>query len=589
MADCNFRSPICVLLAHVDHGKTSILDKIRGSAIARGEAGGITQAIGASIIPMDTIQKMCGDMLKSLNMKFTLPGMLFIDSPGHEAFSNLRKRGGNLADIAILVVDVNEGLKPQTIESLEILKQYKTPFVVALNKIDMISGWHKGKGLVLKNINSQDQRVQNDFETKLYNIVGKLSELGFNSDRFDRVDDFTKQIAIVPTSAATGEGISELIMMITGLAQKYLENCLKCDISGQAKGTILEVKESKGLGKTMDLILYDGTLHVNDQIVIGTTGEPLVTKIRALFQPHDLNEMRDKKAKFKSVKHVCAATGVKLAAPGIDNIIAGMPVLSVGNRPIEEVMNQLQSEIDEVIIETGKSGIIIKADTLGSLEALSKILKDKDVPIRKAQVGNISKKDIIDAQSTAETDRLHAVILGFNVEEEHGLGKTDVDIITNSVIYKILEDYEKTIEKRKAMLVDEELSKHTRPAKFQILNGYIFRQSNPAVVGCEIMEGKVKVGMRVMKNDGKTLTRIKSIQLEKESMTEVGTGKKVAISMEKVTVGRQIFEDDIIYSAIPADDFRVLKKNIKHLSKQEVALLKEIAEIKRKNNPVWGV
>ena len=217
------RQPIVTVVGHVDHGKTSILDKIRGSAIQAGEAGGITQAIGASIIPLHTIQKITGELLEKMNMKFNIPGILFIDTPGHASFTSLRKRGGNLADIAILVVDITEGLKPQTIESIEILKQFKTPFIIAANKIDLISGWVTKEGPLAASLNSQPDSVRNLVDTKLYNLVGKIAEHGFNADRFDRVDDFTKNIAIVPTSAKTGEGIPELLMIMSGLAQKFLE------------------------------------------------------------------------------------------------------------------------------------------------------------------------------------------------------------------------------------------------------------------------------------------------------------------------------------------------------------------------------
>ena len=263
------RSPICTVAGHVDHGKTSVLVKIRGTAIVETEAGRITQAIGASIVPLTTIRKICGPLLERLNIKFTIPGLLFIDTPGHAAFTNLRKRGGNLADIAIVVIDINEGIKPQTTEVIDILKQYKTPFVVALNKIDLISGWQSNKTLLLENVSKQSATIQQLLDKKLYELVGRLSTFGLNSERFDRVDDYTKQIAIIPLSAKTGEGMPELLMVITGLAQKYLEKKLDIDIKRFAKGTILEVKETKGLGITLDVIVYDGTLKRNDLIVIG--------------------------------------------------------------------------------------------------------------------------------------------------------------------------------------------------------------------------------------------------------------------------------------------------------------------------------
>ncbi len=265
----DIRSLICTTLGHVDHGKSSILDSIRGTAVVNGEAGAITQAIGASIIPLETIRGICGDLLGKLGMELTIPGLLFIDTPGHEAFASLRKRGGNLADIAIVVIDINDGFKPQTIESLELLKASKTPFIIAANKIDLINGWQTQEGTLLEKVEKQSEGVRKQLDEKLYTLVGSLAEHGFNGDRFDRVSDFTNQIGIVPVSAHTKDGMSELLMVITGLAQKFLEKGLEFTKDGPAKGSIMEVKEVKGIGKALDVIIYDGTLRKGDEIVIG--------------------------------------------------------------------------------------------------------------------------------------------------------------------------------------------------------------------------------------------------------------------------------------------------------------------------------
>ncbi len=581
------RSPLCVVLAHVDHGKTSILDKIRGSAITKGEAGGITQAIGASIIPLETIKKICGKLLESLKMKFSIPGLLFIDTPGHMAFTSLRKRGGNLADIAILVIDINEGIKPQTIESIEILKQYKTPFVVAANKIDLISGWQSSDKQLLDSIKQQSQNIQQLLDKRIYELVGKLSELGFDSERFDRVDDFTKRIAIIPTSAKTGEGIPELLMVLTGLAQKFLEQNLKCDVKGDAKGTILEVKEEKGLGKSIDAIIYDGSLKRNDTIVIGTLTEPILTKVKGLFEPLPLKEMRDKKSKFKPVKEVNAATGVKISATDIDDVLAGMPIQSCSKGDVEKIKKEIKAEVEEVLLKIDREGIVIKADTLGSLEALHKLLKEKDVMVKKASIGNITKKDISDAEANYEKDPLQAVVLGFNVLAD--IEAKNVKIISNNVIYKLIEELEKWQVEEKRRLEARELEELVMPCKFQIMKGYVFRQNNPAVVGVDVLGGIMKVGIPLMKDDGKKITEVKSMQMEQENIEEAEKGKQVAVSMEGVTVGRQINEGDILYSSTPEKDFRKLKELKKYLTEEEKQILKEIAQIKRKNNAVWGV
>jgi len=587
MADT--RRLICTTLGHVDHGKSSILDNIRGSAIVKSEAGAITQAIGASIIPLEVIKRICGNLLQSMKIKITIPGLLFIDTPGHAAFTNLRRRGGNLADIAILVVDINEGLKPQTIECIDILKNYKTPFVIAANKIDLISGWQIINGFLLEKIKQQPQKVQELLDKKLYELVGKLAELGFDSERFDRITDHTKQITIIPTSAKTGAGIPELLMVLVGLAQRYLEKGLKYDIKGPAKGTILEVKEEKGLGKCLDVIIYDGTLKEKDLIVIGSLDEPIVTRVKSLCEPAPLSEMRDKKSKFITVKRVSAAMGVRITAPEIDNVVAGMPLLVTAESELEKTKEEIQKEIKEVIMETDKEGIVIKADTLGSLEAMIKLLREKSITIKKASIGSITKKDLADAEANYEKDPLQAVVLGFNVEDISGICKDNVKVLTNDVIYRLIEDFEKWQQSTKNMEQETRLESLTRPCKIQILKGYVFRQSNPAICGVDVLAGKLKTGMPLMKDDGKEITEVKSIQLDKENVSEVERNKQAAISMGGVTIGRQIHEGTVLYSAVSESDFRKLKELKSYLSEEEKNILKEIAKIMRKDNPVWGV
>ncbi len=411
------------------------------------------------------------------------------------------------------------------------------------------------------------------------------------SDRFDRVQDYTKQIAIVPCSAQTGEGIPELMMVMTGLAQRFLEQCLQCDVSGDAKGTVLEVKEEKGLGTTLDVIIFDGHLKVNDTIVIGSVSAPIVTKIRALLEPASLADMRDKKTKFRSIKEIAAATGVKISAPNIGGVIAGMPIMSAMKSDIESVKQSIQEEVEDVIIETEKEGIIIKADSLGSLEALINLLQAKGIAIRKATIGDLTKKDVADAETNYDKNPLNSVILVFNlpVPDEISSMSGKVKIISSQIIYKIIEDFEAWQAEEKKRQESKELDEVVRPCKLHILNGYVFRQSNPAVVGVEVVAGTAKTGMPMMNIDGKEITLIKSLQEDQESMQKAEKGKQVAVSMDGVTVGRQIKEGDILYSAIPEQDFIKMKKLKQYLSPDEVEVIKEIANIKRRNNTVWGV
>ena len=590
--DHKIRQPLISVMGHVDHGKTRIQDFIRRTTVVDREAGAITQHVGASSVPASAIRRICDHLLAKHRIELKVPGLLFIDTPGHAAFTNLRKRGGNLADIAILVIDIKEGVKMQTIEAIEILKSYKTPFVVAANKVDLIPGWHSNSEKnMADNIQSQKPEVINFLETKLYEIVGKLSELGINSERYDRVDDFTKQVLIVPTCAKTGEGIPELLMFLVGLSQKYLENKIKYH-EGNAKGTILEVKEEKGLGITVDVILYDGSLKVGDTVVIGGIEKATIAKVKALLEPEPLSEISDKKTKFKSVREVAAAAGIKLSSPDFKEIIAGMPLRGVDNNSeAHKVAEEIQKDVQSILLKTEKEGILIKADTLGSLEAMEKLLKEENIPIRKASIGDISKRDISDAETNYDVSPFYAVILGFNISasEEMKNQSSKTKIITNNVIYRIIEDYKAWAEEERKRIEAQELDTLVRPCKMQIMHGYVFRESNPAVVGTDILIGKIKTRTPVMNIKGHEISEIKGIQENKESISEVEAGKQVAISLPNVIVGRQIKEGDILYSSITEADFRKLKTLKKYLKKDEIEILKEIAEIKRKDHPVWGV
>ena len=583
------RQPLITVLGHVDHGKTSLLDSIRQTTVVEKESGRITQAIGASIIPAETIKRLCADLIKKVKLDLKIPGLLFIDTPGHAAFSTLRRRGGNLADIAILVVDINEGLKPQTIEAIEILKEYKTPFVVALNKIDLINGWRSNPNLsLLEDISKQGEPIRNVLEQKMYEFVGELFKFGLNSDRFDRVSDFTKQIPIVPMSVKFKAGLQELLVTITGLAQKYLENNLKVNVKGPARGTILEVKETKGLGITIDVIIYDGKIKKGDTIIIGSLDKPIVTKVKALLIPAPLTEMMTK-AKFNPINEAIAATGVKISAPELENVIAGMPLRVVDN--LEKDKEEIQEEIEEVLIDTEQEGITVKADTIGALEALDKLLKEHDIPIKKASIGEITKKDIIE---TKTQEGLNKCIVGFKVKlnKESEEIQDKPKIILQDVIYKIIDEYGLWRKETEASEKTKDLEELKRPSKIQILPGCVFRQSNPAVVGIEVINGVLQTGVKLAKetkNGLVEITELKTIQDNKKVIQEAVKGQQVAVALSYVTVGRQIKEGDLLYANISEEEFRRLKELKGSISPSEIIVLKEISSIQRKKNPVWGV
>ncbi len=579
------RQPIVSVLGHVDHGKTSLLDVIRGSTVASRESGAITQHIGATEVPIDAIHKVCGDLLKG--KKFSLPGLLFIDTPGHHAFTTLRSRGGSLADIAILIVDVTEGFKPQSYESINILKQYKTPFIIAANKIDAISGWQKTEGPAKQRINNQRVNVKNVFEENIYEMIGTLSENKLSSNLYHEISDFRKTIGIVPISAKTGEGISELLMVLVGLAQRFLEEKLQIE-SGPGKGTVLEVKEEVGLGKTIDTIVYNGVIRSDDEIVIGTMNEPIITRIRALLKPKPLDEIRDPRERFDSVKEVHAASGIKIASPDLENVIPGAPI-RVATENIDEIIKEIKNQT-KMDYELDEQGILIKADTIGSLEALIKESREKGIKIRKAEIGNVSKRDIIEADAT--NDPLNKVIFSFNIkilpEAKEELAQTDISIFNEDVIYTIMENYDEWLSKKKAQIEQQRRKDFTYPGMIKFLPEYVFRVNHPAVIGVRVITGRIRSDTKLIKDDGRVVGRIKSIQSDNKTVDEAKQGEEVAISIEGVTVGRQIKGGDLLYTDLSSEEAKKLKE-MDVLNIDEKDVLNKITEIKRKTDKFWGI
>ncbi len=566
------REPIISVLGHVDSGKTTLLDYIRGSVVASREAGGITQHIGATDVPFEAVREICGTLLDKIRIKINLRGLLFIDTPGHEAFTTLRKRGGSVSDLAVLVVDLNEGLMPQSIEAIEILRHYKTPFVVAANKVDAVRGWIRGVGL-----NEQPQHVRDEFYKKFYGLVGQISEHGFDSDLYSSINDFSKQIAIVPTSAKTGEGVPELMMVLMGLAQQYLAKQLSMEVTSPGKGTILEVKEETGLGTTIDVILYDGIIRKGDPIVVGSAKKPIVTKVKALLKPKALDEMRDPRERFKSVDEVYAAYGVKIVAVGLEGALAGAPVYVGGLELVKKVME----EIGEVEFSRDSVGVIVKADTLGALEALMKIMSDEGIPVRKASIGRVSKQDVVEASTISGENKFLGVVLAFNssvLEEANDFAeKHNVRVFTSNIIYRLIEDYMKWVKDEREQDKLRRKKEVVFPAKFTILPKHVFRQSKPAIVGIEVLVGKVKTGCRLMRSDGKVVGIIREMQSSGEKTESASAGDKVAISVDDVIIGRHLFEGDIIYPFVSFEDMARLKPE--ELSDDEKKVLKEIRDI----------
>jgi translation initiation factor 5B len=462
----------------------------------------------------------------------------------------------------------------QTEESIEILKKYRTPFVVAANKIDAITGWKKVDGIISQRLEKQIEATKKEFEEKFYELVGSLYEKGFSADRYDRIRDFTKNVAIVPISAKTGEGVKELLMILIGLAQKFLEKQLITE-ENEAEGTVLEVKEEKGLGTTVDAIIYNGIIREGDKIVLGGKDKPFVTTVRALLKPKPLDEIRDPSDRFLNVKEAHAACGVKIVAPDLEKTFAGAPIKVVKN--LEEDIKKIKQEMS-VHIETSEEGIILKADAIGSLEALAYMLKEKNISIRKADVGDISKRDIVEAQTNANP--LNRVVLGFNVKVLPEVEEIEeVDIITDKVIYHLLEKFDEWLEKKKKEIEEERRKEITYPGMIMFLPNCTFRVSKPAIIGVRVLAGEIRPGQKLIRDDGKSVGKIKSIQMEKRSLQKATQGMEVAVAIEGATVGRQIKPGQIMLVDISRQEIQKLLDM--DLTPDERDVLEKLIKIKR--------
>ncbi|MCX8187211.1 MAG: translation initiation factor IF-2 [Nitrososphaeria archaeon] len=589
------RAPIVAVLGHVDHGKTTLLDKMRGTIVAAREAGGITQHIGASMFPLEAVIRTCEMLLGEVGAKkLEVPGLLFIDTPGHAAFANLRRRGGSLADLAILVIDVNEGVQEQTRESIELLRARKTPFVVAATKIDMIPGW-RPQGIVSlkKSLEAQSAPVREEFQKRIYNLIGQLSLHGFNSDLYHNIRDFTRTLAIIPVSGKTGEGVPDLLLVILGLAQAFMKEQLTVG-EGPAEGAVLEVLEEEGIGTTINAIISDGVLRVGDRIALMGVDGPFITRVRALLLPKPLDEMRDPRDKFRRVESVEAAVGVKVVADELEKAVAGSPLYAVESLEKEvDVLEKLKSEVGEIILSTDKVGVVLKADTLGTLEAAIQMLKERGIPIRRAGIGDVSKRDVVEAEVVRMKDEYRGVILTFNAridpELELEANNRGIRVFKERILFRLVENYLEWLREETAKRRLRAFESLIKPGKIKILPGYVFRRSEPAIVGIEVLAGMIKPRYPLMNSDGKVIGTIAQIQDKGQSIPGAEKGVKAAISMKEPVVGRHIREGEILYVAIPENDARLLLKEYNDmLDEDSKRALVETVEIKRKHDPLWA-
>ena len=586
------RSPIGVILGHVDSGKTSLLDKVRGTAVQARESGGITQHIGASFFPIETVSALCGPLLEKGKRELNIPGILIIDTPGHASFMNLRARGASTANFAILVIDVRRGIQPQTVESLRILVQNKVPFLIAANKIDRLPGWKSNPSLPLvKSLAKQSSGTLEALQSVIYDTMSELSHFNLEPERFDKIKSFAKKIAIIPTSAVTGEGIPEMFLVLATLTEQYLKSQLALHLE-RGKGVVLEVKKEPGMGTTIDVILFDGIINHNSQIVLAGKNGPISTNVRAILEPKDLDEIRDPRNKFRNVERAIAAIGVKLAAPNLEDAIAGSPIYVVEEDNKQEALKIIEGELARILVETDEAGVIVRADTLGSLEALVNYLRDSNIQIRFAGVGSITKKDVYQASLSKEKEETFGVILGFRADilpdARDEANRLQIPIIQDDIIYRLAEEYEAHQFEIQERLEKEALKDIIRPSKIKVLP-YVFRQTKPCIIGVEVVAGLLTPQVNLVNLDNKKIGFLLQIQDKGENLSEAKVTQQVAVAIRGPTAGRQIKEGDELWVDVPEPDARKILDQ-KMLSGTEMEALTQLVEIKRRTiNKYWGI
>ena len=589
----NLRSPICCILGHVDTGKTKLLDKIRQTNVQEGEAGGITQQIGATYFPVDALETKTRVVNKDGSFKFNVPGLLVIDTPGHESFSNLRSRGSSLCNIAILVVDIMHGLEPQTLESMRLLRDRKTPFIVALNKIDRLYGWKKiDNNGFQDSLAVQNKAVQGEFRTRLEQTKVAFAEQGFNSELYYENKSMAKFVSLVPTSAHTGEGIPDMIKLLVQLTQERMTN--KLMYLAEVECTVLEVKVIEGLGTTIDVILSNGVLREGEKIVLCGLNGAITTEIRALLTPAPLKELR-LKSQYVHNKEAKASLGVKIAANGLEGAIAGSRLLVVGPEDDEEDLEEeVMGDLAQLLNKVSKDnrGVSVQASTLGSLEALLEFLKQMKIPVANISIGPVWKRDVLMAGTMLEKAPQYAVMLCFDVkvdkEAQAYADEVGVTVFTADIIYHLFDDFTKHMAQLQEKKKEESKLLAVFPCVLSPLQ--VFNKKDPIVVGVDVVEGNLRnltpiAAVRTNPVTGVkeivSIGRVTSIEREHKTIPICKKGQpSVAVKIEgpnQPLYGRQLEEKDTLYSMISRASIDTLKEFYRdEVTKDEWALIKKL-------------
>ena len=571
--NARLRAPIVCILGHVDAGKTKILDKLRHSNVQLGEAGGITQQIGATFIPIENIQTHISKISEKFQTKSRIPGILLIDTPGHASFTNLRSRGSSLCDIAVLILNIDKGIEKQSVESLDLLRMRKTPFIVALNQIDRTYNWksYPWSGF------EDSYRKQKEQQKRLFNEKVEQNQMQFiknniNTELYYKNTNMKEYVNLVPTSAITGEGLPDLLGLLVYLTDNYLIR--QITFKEEVKCSILEVKVLESVGTTIDVVLVNGTIHVGDKIVIGGLLGPIKTVVKIILLPKPMKEMRVK-CEYDRYDEISGAIGVKIFCQDLENALAGSPLYvykteEEAEKYCNEISRDFNSIVQKYLNNKGK-GIMVQASTLGSLEAILTFLGEQKVDVAVVGVGNLNKKDVIKLQiKHAEDENVKKedlVVLCFDnkvlPEAQKFADENSIKIFVDDVIYHL---FDKFIEFKKQCELERKKDKEKEAIFPCSLKTVMFiNKKDPLIIGVSVTEGVLKIGTPIYCVEKKIpIGVVESIEREKKPINNVRPNDgdvaiRIKVADSSLAAGRHFDENSTYISQITRASIDALK------------------------------
>ena len=595
------KSPICSFMGHVDAGKTSLMDVIRNTKVQEKEAGGITQSIGSSFVNIEDIVDITNVINGKFEVKPEIPGILIIDTPGHEAFNTLRERGSSLCDIAILVVDINDGVKPQTIESIKLLRDKRVPFVIAATKLDTIYNYKVTEEISLrKALKQQKKETINMIETSMYDIQYELEKEGIKSVFYFKNKNPQKVYSIVPVSSRTKEGIADLLALMIYISQNWMNK--KITYQEEVDATIMESYQDSKHGWVLDIILKNGTINVGDKFIVCGRESSRTITVRKLLV---------KKNKLEDVKSVRASDGIRVIASNCDNCYSGTKLYPIDNNE-KEVLQIANEEIDNYwkSFDLDQIGVCIQAKTFGELDALYQLVKKDGIPIMSVSLKKLGEKDFdrIKIKTDNIDDLEYNTLLYFgeldNFDKFDKVAKEKgIKLFNSEIVYGLIDEYKKyskqCLEERQKKQIAS--GNAIYPCKLKIFKQHIYMKggTNNLLFGVKVLEGKLRIGspLYVVKKERFEKDKIYNMKTEKEYGLGIVTslqknnedielanqGDEVCIRLDNVNeliFSRHFDHKDTIISHLSRESIDILKKDYRdNMTKQDWMLVVEFMKI----------